>query len=150
MLQKSYHPGLAILRWYSLVWNLYAQNDQFLYDSIVHLYYKGGTDEQAVVYLKAVLKSRNDIPCPLYEPRWTMHRQVRTVYSRYMQCIYHVQTRIYITECIVSAHTMFKHVYTQKNLYAHAYLCAYLFRQCNVICKISQFYEHKNQEVKFC
>ena len=50
MLQESYHPGLAIPRWSVSVWTLYAQNDQFLYDSIVHPYYKGSTDKTAVVY----------------------------------------------------------------------------------------------------
>ncbi len=36
-------------------WNMYITNGIFLYDSIVHPYYKGCTHEQAVVYLKAVL-----------------------------------------------------------------------------------------------
>ncbi len=34
MLQEGYYPGLAIPRWSVHVWNLYAQNDQFLYDII--------------------------------------------------------------------------------------------------------------------
>ncbi len=91
---------------------MYVPNGRLLYDSIIHTCYKGCTDKQAVVYLKAVLISHNDIPCSWYEPRWTMHRQVYNVYSQvyamYIACantfehhwihlfciLYHVQTCI--------------------------------------------------------
>jgi hypothetical protein len=90
ILQESYHLGQAILKWYVPVWILSVQNDWFLYNSIVHPYYKGCTYEYVLVYLKAVLVSHYDIPCSWYQPRWTMYRQVYHLYNQesaiYIQC----------------------------------------------------------------
>jgi hypothetical protein len=143
MLQESYHPGLAIPRWSVSVWTLYAQNDQFLYNSIVHPYHKGSTDKTAVVYLLnhamilPVLGMNQDEPCTDKYIKCT---------AMFMHCIYHVQTRIYIPEFICSVYPRFRHDYTKTNIHVHAHRM-YVLRIC-LLCTISLIYEHENQKVK--
>ena len=55
MLQESLHPGKMILNGYIPLLIMSVQNSVFLYDSIVHPYYKGCSGEYEVEYLKAVL-----------------------------------------------------------------------------------------------
>jgi hypothetical protein len=100
--------------------NLSVQNDQFLYDSKVHPYHKGCTDVDAVVYLKAVLISRNDIPSSWYEPRWTMHRQVYNVYSQPEPgtCnVYSMYRQVYTL-----LKTLFQYIQC-SNMYVHKHTC---------------------------
>ncbi len=79
MLQESYHPGLAIPRWSVRVWNLYAQNDQFLYYSIVHPYYKGSTDKTAVVYTIGVYGYKMWYPVTMYVHVYKLYEHVHAM-----------------------------------------------------------------------
>ena len=55
MLQESLHHGKMILNGYIPLLIMFVQNSVFLYDSILHPYYKGCSGEYEVEYLKAVL-----------------------------------------------------------------------------------------------
>ena len=147
MLQESYHPGLAIPRWSVSVWTLHAQNDQFLYYSIVHTYYKGSTDKTAVVYLLnharilPVLGMNQDEPCTDKYIKCT---------AMFMHCIYHVQTLIYIPEFICSVYPRFRHDYTKTNIHVHACVCTYSFKECMYhvyVCYV-QFHRSMNMKIK--
>ena len=113
MLQESYHPGKASFERYIPLWNMYIQNGWFLYDSIVHPYYKGCTDKFTAVYLKAVLYHTM-----IFHILGMNSDEPRT--DRSIICIYHVQTRVFITEYNISVHTMFRHVYTKTYMHAHS------------------------------
>ncbi len=154
LLQESYHPGLAIPRWSVSVWTVYAQNDWFLYYSIVHPYYKGSTDETAVVYLKALLKSCNDIACSWYEPRWTMHRQVYQmychVYAMYIPC-----TDTYIHNWIHLFSISHVQTWICKNKHTCSCMCMFILVQrmyvshiC-LLCTMSPIYEHEIKKLRF-
>ena len=54
MLQESLHPGKMILNGYIPLLTLSVQNSIFLYDSIVHPYYKSCSGEYIVQYTAVV------------------------------------------------------------------------------------------------
>ena len=67
MLQESLHHGKMILNGYIPLLTMSVQNSIFLYDSIVHPYYKGSSGENKVEYLKAVLGAIDIFLCWCYE-----------------------------------------------------------------------------------
>ncbi len=77
MLQESLHHGKMILNGYIPLFPMSVQNSVFLYDSTVHPYYKGGSGENKVEYLKAVLGAI-DIFLLLWNP---MHMSIYPVYT---------------------------------------------------------------------
>ena len=77
----SWPPGQTILRGYIPVWTLPVQNQRFLYDSIVHTYFKGGTGENTLAYTVVVHAYNTWYPCTTYVHVYTQYVHVYTMYK---------------------------------------------------------------------
>lgn len=88
-------------------WNLYIPNSQFLYYSIVHPYYKGSTDEYAVVLLWNYL---------YHTMRFHIHsmNQDEPCTDKYSNCLCYV-------------YTMYKHIYTLLNTFVQYIACSDMY-----------------------
>ena len=84
MLQESLHPGKMILNGYIPLFTMSVQNSVFLYDSIVHPYYKGCSGEYEVSNSIGIIIYYIVPMCNADTCTYTVYTQYDSVYSMYV------------------------------------------------------------------
>ena len=88
MLQESLHPGKMILNGYIPLFTMSVQNSVFLYDSIVHPYYKGGSGAYEVSNSIGIIIYYIVPMCNAYTCTYTIYTQYDSVYAMYVHTMY--------------------------------------------------------------